>query len=53
MVGLSLKEILNDKEYKKDLIQFLKKEYKIQYVEMMKKFNITKGEMDYLKSSSF
>lgn len=44
-----LEIILNDRESKKRLIKFLKNEYKIKYVEMMKRFGITVGEMHSLK----
>lgn len=45
----NLMNIINNKESLKDLIKYLKQNYKITYVDLMKKFGITKGEMNSLK----
>ena len=43
--GKNIEDILKYKDAKRELIIFLKKEYKIKYVEIMKKFDITKAEI--------
>ena len=47
--NMSLDEVLETRNNKKELVKFLKNEYKIRYSEMMKRLNISKGEMQGLK----
>lgn len=44
-----LENILQNKEETRELIKFLKSNYKITYVDMMKRLDITKGKMEMLK----
>ena len=45
----TIDEITKDSKLLKELIKILKNKYKITYVEIMKRFNITKGKMNNLK----
>ena len=44
-----LNEVLRSEEKIKEMVKFLKENYKIKYTEMMKKFGITQGKMNTLK----
>ena len=48
-----LKEILENRANKKEIVNYLKNEYKIKYVEMMQRLHITQGEMNRLKNDNF
>ena len=48
-VHKQLEEILSEKEILKELVRFLKNNYKVTYVNIRKRFNISRGKMDRLK----
>lgn len=49
----SLEDVLKDRESKKKFIKYLKNNQKITYVAIMKRLNITAGEMNSLKKDNF
>lgn len=51
--NISIEESLKDKVILKLLIKYLKEQYKIKYVDMMKFLNISRGKMDKLKKDAF
>lgn len=48
-----IEEVLKDKKLTKFLVKYLKNECEMTYVDIMKKFNITKGRMERLKKDDF
>ena len=51
--GKKLEEIQQSRKDLKSLIRFLKVNYRIKYIDMMKRFELTRGEIDSLKEKRF